>query len=236
MGFFDNMNNWQEREEYATGVRAEAGPGYNVGIDDPIVKAVVTAGESGAVVNMVRELPDGKYMISMDVGGTAVANKDVITFSDGSATCGEYTLSYSDYALTITTVEEDTVVHIIMWKVAVNITNEFRAAIKDVVGDIGGGSSGGGALIVNLDSSTGALDKTWKEIYDAITGGTVAYIVSAGEGDAVIDYINYLGHNGLTGKSYLTTLSNYTYSCDTDNDYPVDEDMSGNDSPSPFHG
>lgn len=52
----------------------------------------------------------------------------------------------------------------------------------------GGGGGGGGALVVNAtyeDGGTVTTDKTWKEIHDAIAGGTPAYIkgVSTNDGE-----------------------------------------------------
>lgn len=40
-------------------------------------------------------------------------------------------------------------------------------ALSKAFGGSGGGSSGGGVLVVHFDDDTGALDKTWQEIYDA---------------------------------------------------------------------
>lgn len=40
-------------------------------------------------------------------------------------------------------------------------------AFNPVVVKSGGGGSGGGVLVANMDSSTGALDKTWSEITSA---------------------------------------------------------------------
>lgn len=53
------------------------------------------------------------------------------------------------------------------------------------------GSSGGGVLVVHVDDETGALDKTWQEIYDA-------------------DFSVIVGAIGPTGKAYGHVLSAYS--------------------------
>jgi hypothetical protein len=61
-------------------------------------------------------------------------------------------------------------------------TGEVIALIK-AFGGGGGGSSGGGVLVVHAsDDDTPVLDKTWQEISDAYTGGTVVICVG-GYGD-----------------------------------------------------
>lgn len=48
-------------------------------------------------------------------------------------------------------------------------------------------ASGGGGLIINEDADTHMLDKTWQEIYDAVSTGGAAVIFSVT--DTSVDYM-----------------------------------------------
>lgn len=96
-------------------------------------------------------------------------------------------------------------------------------------GSSGGGSSGGGVLVVHMDEDTGALDKTWKEIHDAVVAGQIVNIpIYNGETEA---------YTTLVGIAWMTSDDKYglwVYGsssqdpalaiADTANDYPVIND------------
>ena len=44
---------------------------------------------------------------------------------------------------------------------------EELAAIAEMFSNMAGGSSGGGVLVVHVDTDTYTLDKTWKEMHDS---------------------------------------------------------------------
>ena len=96
----------------------------------------------------------------------------------------------------------------------------------------GGGSSGGGALIVNgttpVGSGTTTLDKTWKEISDAVKSvgayilnnsddGTFSQVVTAAyidDGTYIIEDQVFVTYNGTT------SIMTEQYSTDSENGYP----------------
>ncbi len=102
--------------------------------------------------------------------------------------------------------------------------------IVDAIGSGGGGGGGGGGVLVcTLDGQTGALDKTWKEIYDA-PFTVVRYLNSPFE--TSIGYIYSTSKNPITGEctilvafgnaeSDTVTWYNSSFVATTENDYPV---------------
>lgn len=52
----------------------------------------------------------------------------------------------------------------------------------------GGGGSGGGILVAHLDTTTYAIDKTWKEVHDAMVDGIIVLIPFV-EDDVAFNYI-----------------------------------------------
>lgn len=81
----------------------------------------------------------------------------------------------------------------------------------------GGGSSGGGVLVVNIDDN-GVLDKTWQEIYDAAP----AVVKVVGANAKMFYYVETVGTGG--GKySVIVTGSNgtTTFKCSTSDGYPT---------------
>ena len=96
----------------------------------------------------------------------------------------------------------------------------------------GGGGGGGGALIVNVDSSTGAIDKTAKELYDAMDTQIVLFKASVSPAEGVVaDFYaiveqRTLINNSLYAFSYAGITGNFPYGgienapCSA-NDYPI---------------
>lgn len=62
------------------------------------------------------------------------------------------------------------------------------AALAKALGSGGSSPSGGGGLVVHESESSGVytLDKTWKEIHDAMTEGTPVVIIRADGNDVTI--------------------------------------------------
>lgn len=82
----------------------------------------------------------------------------------------------------------------------------------------GGGSSGGGVLVVHMDSDTGTLDKTWQEIHDAALTGIVIIVIN--EGDQII--LAYVGGINISGSEYQVGTTTETYFIASSADgYPV---------------
>lgn len=86
----------------------------------------------------------------------------------------------------------------------------------------GGGSSGGGALKINVtvtqsgNETTFTLDKTYKQIVDAVNGGIIPYICNADSSDGVIVVLKkyFLG-----GTGYVVEFDT-GYSTTSENGYP----------------
>lgn len=74
------------------------------------------------------------------------------------------------------------------WKTGDVVTSTKLNKMEQGIADAGGGSGGGGVLVVNMTADqqarTVTLDKTWQEIYDAITGGK-SVIAKHVNGDAI---------------------------------------------------
>ena len=104
---------------------------YEVKIGDPVVDAEVKA-SSTSVSIPCEAIPDGEYLVSLEVNGTDVAHRDTFSFASGSATVGDYTLAYSSYAVTVSTTSNNDVVRLVIEPLKVVATDAFKAAVKKV--------------------------------------------------------------------------------------------------------
>ena len=101
---------------------------------------------------------------------------------------------------------------------------------QEIINAQGGGGGGGMTVVIDFDADTTAMDKTWGEIFDAISHGTVVQFLGKTVNDE--DYVGYFG-NGLSyieqrGESYyviaikdVESNSLFTFSTTTTNGYPV---------------
>ena len=94
-------------------------------------------------------------------------------------------------------------------------------------------SGGGGPLVIGVTSvdDVYTLNKTWKEIYDAMASGQIAMIVGEFE-TALEQYIvKFAEIDEQYAKPYTVVLSDGdgTYYAETQNDYPSIDDGSGDD-------
>lgn len=101
----------------------------------------------------------------------------------------------------------------------------------DAIGS-GGGGGGGGALIVNVNSSTGAIDKTAKELYDAMDTQIVLFKASVSPAEGVVadfyaivdqktlinESLYAFGYSSITGTFPYSGIDNAPCSA---NDYPI---------------
>ncbi len=153
---------------------SEFDTGYSVVIGKPVVHAEKKA--TGSSVSFPCEaIPDGSYLVSLEVNGTVEAYRESLEFSSGSCTVGEYTLSYSSYALTVSGTSNNDIVRVMVEPLEVKTTDAFRAAVTKVAPKSEGGSGGGGVLVVT--DTEGTLDKTWQEIHDAMLSGGAVVIL-----------------------------------------------------------
>lgn len=101
--------------------------GYNVTIGEPVVDAKGVA-DSGLSFPC-KAIPDGDYLVTLEVNGTVIAGRDKATFASGSATVGDYTLSYSSYAVSVATLTDDDVVVLRIEPLDVKVSDAFRAVV-----------------------------------------------------------------------------------------------------------
>lgn len=91
----------------------------------------------------------------------------------------------------------------------------------------GGGGTGGGVLVVNMNAGT--LDKTWKEISDAISEKPVIILFAMGY-DTTVLYVVGVQQASKPGEKYYVTafspIEDYassivTLAANTSGDYPA---------------
>ena len=102
------------------------------------------------------------------------------------------------------------------------------ALIKAVAGS-GGGGAGGGFLKVGMDMETMTLDKTWKEIHDALVAGY--YVNCPGVGVNGATQLRLVGANVIGAEeeeaSYMIigyrdgSTSRIVYVANSENGYPA---------------
>lgn len=96
-------------------------------------------------------------------------------------------------------------------------TEQFLQAIIDNGAGGGGGGTGGGVFICNVNPDTGALDKTAKELYDAMDNAIVLFKASTTPADGVVyDVYSYVCsrttiNNSLYAFTYGSILADFPY-------------------------
>lgn len=101
----------------------------------------------------------------------------------------------------------------------------------------GGGGSGGGYLKLTENAETGALDKTWKEIYDAFSAGYYVSLIIYGEDVGVTYHMNRpVTTVAIDNGSYIVVMfnptnamNNLSFITDSENGYPVEQSGGGLD-------
>jgi hypothetical protein len=197
---------------------SEFDTGYSVDIGKPVVHAEKKA--TGSSVSFPCEaIHDGSYLVSLEVNGSVKAYRESMDFSSGSCTVGEYTLSYSSYALTVSGTSNNDIVRVMVEPLEVKTTDAFRAAVKKDAPKSEGGGSGGGVLVVT--DTNGTLDKTWKEIHDAmLSGGSVVSFSETDIGSIVVARYNNKGEE-YTIKAYGAGGSFTDYVASSADGYPT---------------
>lgn len=90
-------------------------------------------------------------------------------------------------------------------------------------------ASGGGSFVIGVTSEndTDTLDKTWKEIHDAMASGQIAVIKKTQEENIQIVLCYAAANIGDGAKPYLIATNDDSYFAETQNDYPSTDDGSG---------
>lgn len=101
-------------------------------------------------------------------------------------------------------------------------TGEVIALIK-AFGGSGGGSSGGGVLVVHetVSGDTHTLDKTWKQIADAVDSGGLPYVVMINEtGGNIVKTVHIVDSVAIGSGLYIVGLGENGYATADENGYP----------------
>lgn len=101
--------------------------------------------------------------------------------------------------------------------------------LNEIARTRGGGSTGGGVLVVHTDADTGALDKTWQEIRDATTNGQIPVIYEVGDDYSTLYYVVSANNLSLYGEGYMVeamtiaggAFSNNEWVADSASGYPM---------------
>ena len=102
----------------------------------------------------------------------------------------------------------------------------YDASEEKWVNGSGGGGSGGGFLKVGVNPETGALDKTWKQIHDALSAGYYVSLAIEMEDGGVYQDSIYSAETALDDQygvySYsLHENSTSQFMTDSEDGYPV---------------
>ncbi len=226
----------QDRLTYASGNTITT-EGFRCSVGEPIdIKVTVGEDEEVALSTAAgKSIPNGDHLITLEVNGEKVAYRDLYHLGEDTVTVGDYTISDDLY---LTGVSEDDEVVMRLEPVELTVTDEFRAAVKNVAPTGGsGGGSGGGVLVVHRTESgtkstnlrtpgfdtSYVLDKTWKEIHDA---GFAVLSVAEEDGTDVFTFLYPLNLVSVTSEDgYLVRFTapdgNIFATTDSENGYPV---------------
>ena len=98
-----------------------------------------------------------------------------------------------------------------------NRPEEWMKEIIDASG--GGGGTGGGVLIAQVNTNTGALDKTWQEVLDA---PFCQIIVDIGaEGKTYLPILNIYVDSGYKIDALMANGAQMIFTAASASDYPV---------------
>ena len=102
------------------------------------------------------------------------------------------------------------------WQTGDTITATKLNHMEDGIAD-------GGALIVHLDETEGALDKTWQQIHDAVGSRVVFVSITDDDDDVSLELVQEVVI-GRDNKYYVMTskgVSGTEYVADSADGYPV---------------
>ena len=81
-------------------------------------------------------------------------------------------------------------------------------------------------LALHVDTQTGALDKTWQEIYDQVNAGTFCFVIYPLNFDGITglaqDLVTSIENQTSIGDGYkvICSATGTSFSAQTPNDYP----------------
>lgn len=118
------------------------------------------------------------------------------------------------------------------WVTGEVITKEKLNHMEDGIANASG--SGGGSFVIGVDQETGTLNKTWKEIHDALISGQ--YVVCISDGDSIVGVSRVEAaltqfSPGSSSAEYVVVLSSCNFMsqqvgffdciADSENGYPI---------------
>ena len=106
------------------------------------------------------------------------------------------------------------------WQTGDIVTAEKLNKLENGVASGGGG----GTFVVTRDEETGALDKTWKEIRDAIASGQVPVIFPSalGSDTGTRAQLDIVGRAKVEEDLYMVvSIDNDVWAINSENGYPV---------------
>lgn len=115
------------------------------------------------------------------------------------------------------------------WVTGEVITKEKLNHMEDGIAN-----GGGGSFVIGVDQETGALNKTWKEIHDALISGQYVVCVLDDGGTVYlyrVEMTQMLRPMGSSSYEYIVVLSTYSFmdknmafidcKADSENGYPI---------------
>lgn len=99
-----------------------------------------------------------------------------------------------------------------------DVVSNSLARISDNYNGSGGGGGTGGGVLVCTEDENGTLDKTWKEIYDAITGGKICLIATNEFGRDILSVVTSIATDNNTMYGVLSAEN--LYITNTEGGYP----------------
>lgn len=82
-----------------------------------------------------------------------------------------------------------------------------------------GVASSGGGLVVHSDEN-GTLDKTWKQISDAVENGAIPYMISGDDEAKYVTILSQVLAYDDGGVMHYVANFGYNYQTDSENGYP----------------
>lgn len=105
---------------------------------------------------------------------------------------------------------------------AADVANlDSNAAIINILGNVAGGGGGANGFVLT-ENESGALDKTWKEIHDALAAGRPAVVLVDSDGLSGANLVLGVTYDTAeTENPYHVATGTATYFAEAETGYPV---------------
>ena len=112
------------------------------------------------------------------------------------------------------------------WSSGDTITAEKLNNIEDGIA----GADNRGVFAVGFQEDGGTLDKTWKEIHDAVSDGKLSFVFFMGEDEIGIGIVMSVYEEGGYSIDVMGWNEGFTYTAETENGYPTSASDDNDDS------